>query len=164
MNLLDIIIIICFIPALINGIRKGLVAQAVSIFSIILGAWLSFRFSSEVSSWIGQFIPSATPAILNITAFTLILIAVIFILFAIGKIIEASIKIVMLGWLNKILGVIFALVKCALFIGLAIILFDSLNKTFNIAHESYFSESVLYPHFRHMAYTVFPYLKQLLFN
>ena len=164
MNLLDIIIIICFIPALINGLRKGLVAQAVSIFSIILGVWLSFRFSSAVSSWIGGLVPSATPAILNITSFTLILIAVIFILFAIGKILEASIKIIMLGWLNKLLGVIFALIKCSLFIGLAIILFNSLNSTFKIAGESYFSESILYPHFKHMAYTVFPYLKNLLFN
>ena len=164
MNFLDIIIIICFIPALINGFRKGLVAQIVSIFSIVLGVWLSFKFSTVLSSWIGGLIPSATTALLNITSFTLIFIAVIFILFAIGKLIEASIRIIMLEWLNKLLGVLFSLIKCSLFIGLAIILFNSLNESFNIVKESRLSESILYPHFKHIAYTVFPYLRNLLFN
>lgn len=164
MNFLDIVIIVCFIPALISGLRKGLVSQVMAIFSIILGVWLSFRFSSSVSTWIGQWMQSASPSILNIAAFTLILIAVIFILFAIGKIIEASIKIIMLDWLNKLLGAVFAIIKCSLFIGLAIIMFNSLNENFHFVKESSMAESVLYPHFKHMAYTVFPYLENLLFK
>lgn len=164
MNILDIILLACFIPAIINGLRKGLVAQVVAIISIILGVWLSFRFSSAVSIWIGQWTGLESSQVLNIVSFILILAAVIFGLFAIGKIIEASIKIIMLGWLNKLLGVIFALVKCAMLIGVLIILFNSLNSAFHLVPEKYLSGSILYPPFKDMAYTIFPYLKDLLFK
>lgn len=164
MNFIDIILILCFIPSLINGLRKGLVAQAVAIFSIVLGVWLSFKFSSAASEWISRWIDAASPAILNTISFILILAAVSFILFAFGKIIEASIKIIMLGWLNRLLGVIFALVKCALFLGLAIIFFNSLNETFHLVKESTLAESVMYTQLKHAANSVFPYLNNLLFR
>ena len=50
MATLDIILIICFVPFFIHGISKGLVAQVFAIGSLLLGAWLSFRFSSLLQS------------------------------------------------------------------------------------------------------------------
>ena len=164
MNIIDIIILLCFIPAIINGLRKGLIAQVVSIISIILGVWMSFKFSSVVSGWIAGWFGGVSAEVLNITAFVVILIAVIFGLFALGKIIEASIKIIMLGWLNKLLGLVFALLKCALILGLVIIMFNSVNSNFHIVKESTLSGSVLYPPLKDAAYSVFPYLKELLFK
>lgn len=164
MNILDIIILICFIPAVINGLRRGLVAQVVSIISIILGVWLSFRFSSMLGKWLAQWFGGVSSEILDIASFTVILIVVIFALFAVGKIIEASIKIIMLGWLNKLLGLVFALLKCALILGLVIIMFNSVNSNFHIVKESTLSGSVLYPPLKDAAYSVFPYLKELLFK
>ena len=164
MNILDIIILICFIPAIINGLRKGLIAQVVSVIALVLGVWLSFKFASVVSGWMGQWFDGASPAILDIVSFTVILIVVIFALFALGKLIEASVKIVMLGWLNKLLGLVFALLKCALILGLVIIMFNSVNSNFHIVKESTLSGSVLYPPLKDAAYSVFPYLNELLFK
>ena len=84
MNILDIILLICFIPAVIQGLRKGFIAQAISIISIILGVWASARFANIVSAWIGQYI-TASEQVLKVVAFTLILILVFLILAAIGK-------------------------------------------------------------------------------
>lgn len=164
MNILDIIILICFIPAIISGLRKGLVAQVVAIISIILGVWLSFKFSTLLSGWLAQWLDGLSSSVLNIVAFVIILLVVIFALFALGKIIEASIRIIMLGWLNRLLGLVFSLLKCALVIGLAIILFNSLNSTFHIVSDQALSKSVLYPPFKDAAYSIFPYLKDLLFK
>lgn len=164
MNIIDIIILLCFVPAIINGLRKGLIAQVVAIISIILGVWLSFKFSSLVSGWLAGWFDGASPAILNIVAFVVILVVVIFALFALGKIIEASIKIIMLGWLNRLLGLLFALLKCTLIIGLVIIMFNSINSSLNLVSEDTLSGSVLYPPFKEMAYSIFPYLKELLFK
>ena len=88
----------------------------------------------------------------------------IFGLFAIGKVIEASIKIIMLGWLNRILGLIFAILKCALILGLVIIMFDSINGNFHAVPEKTLSESILYPPLKDLANCIFPYLKDLLFK
>lgn len=162
MNTVDIILLICFIPALVQGFRKGFISQIIAIISIILGAWLSFRFASEVSVWLAQYI-TGSEQILKITAFALILTAVIIGLALLGKLLESTFELVMLGWLNKLLGAVFSLVKAGLLIGLAIMVFCSLNNTFSLVSEEILNESVLFPPLKDLAYTVFPYLKELLF-
>ena len=162
MNILDIIILICFIPALVQGIRKGFISQVVAIVSIVAGVYLSFEFSELVSAWISQYI-EGSEQVLKITAFALILIAVIAGLTAFGKIIEKMIKIVMLGWLNRLLGAAFSMLKCALIVGLVIMVFNSINGSFHFVDEAKLAESVLYPPLKGFAYKVFPYLKELIF-
>ena len=162
MNILDIIILICFIPALVQGLRKGFIAQVIAIISIIAGIWLSFRFATYVSLWLAQYI-QASDQILRITAFALILVLTILGLGAVGKLMEATIKIVMLGWVNKLLGVLFSFIKCTLVVGLIILAFSSFNQAFNIVSEAELAKSVLYTPFKDFAATIFPYLKELLF-
>lgn len=161
MNILDIILLICFIPAVVQGLRKGFIAQAISIISIILGVWASARFANLVSTWIGQYI-TASEQVLKVVAFALILIVVFLILAAVGKALEGVFKLVMLGWLNKLLGLLFALLKTALIVGLVILAFDSLNGTFHLVKEPVLDGSVLYPPLHRLANEVFPYIKDLL--
>ncbi|MBO5498157.1 MAG: CvpA family protein [Bacteroidales bacterium] len=161
MNIVDIILLICFIPALIQGFRKGFISQVIAIISIILGVWLSFRFSSSVSVWLAQYI-QGSEQIMKLISFALILIAVIAGLTVLGRLIEGTFKLVMLGWLNRLLGVAFSLLKAGLVVGLAIMAFCSLNNTFGLVSEDTLNQSVLFPPLKDLAYTVFPYLKELI--
>ena len=161
MNILDIILLICFVPAIIQGIRKGFIAQVISIVSIIFGVWASARFANIVSAWIGQYI-TASEQVLKVVAFALILIIVFLVLAAIGKLIEATFKLVMLGWLNRLLGVVFALLKTGLIVGLAIMAFDSINNTFKFVQDSIMESSLLYPPLKSLAYEIFPYIQEML--
>jgi membrane protein required for colicin V production len=153
--------LVCFVPAIFQGIRKGFIAQAVSIISIILGIWASARFANIVSDWIAQYI-TASEQVLRLVAFALILVLVFLILAAIGKMLEGVIKLVMLGWLNKLLGVVFALLKTGLIVGLVIMAFSSLNDSFKFVQESVLNESIMYPPLKKLAFEVFPYLKDML--
>ncbi len=161
MNILDIILLICFVPAIIQGFRKGFISQVIAIISIIAGVWMSARFATMVSAWIGQYI-QGSEQVLKVVAFTLIFIAVIAVLALIGKLIEGTIKLIMLGWLNRLLGVLFSLLKAGLIVGLVIMAFCSLNETFQFVSEETLNASVLYPPLKNLAYSVFPYLKELL--
>lgn len=162
MNILDIILLICFIPAVVQGLRKGFISQAISIVSLIVGIWLSARFASAVSIWIGQWV-TASGQVLEIVAFALILILVFLALGAIGKLLEATIRLVMLGWLNRLLGVVFALLKTMLIVGLVIMAFNSLNVTFGFVKEEVLNQSMLYPPLKNLANDVFPYLRDMIF-
>ena len=162
MNVLDIILLICFVPALVQGLRKGFISQVIAIISIIAGVWLSARFSAAVSEWIAQYI-QGSEQVLKVVSFALIFIAVIAGLALLGRLIEGTVKLIMLGWLNRLLGVVFSLVKAALIVGLVIMAFCSLNNTFQLVSEDVLNQSVLFPPLKNMAYTVFPYLKDLLF-
>ena len=160
MNILDIVLLVCLIPAVIQGLRKGFIAQVVAIISLVLGGWLAYRFSSAVTEWLGQWISASGPA-LNIIAFILIFAIVVTLLFLLGKILEASIKIILLGWLNKLLGLVFSLFKYVLIIGLLIILFDSINGKFGLVSDEFLDSSFLYSGIRSISWSVFPYLKSL---
>lgn len=160
MNILDIVLLVCLIPAVIQGLRKGFIAQVVAIISLVLGGWLAYRFSSAATEWLGQWISASGPA-LNIIAFILIFAIVVTLLFLLGKILEASIKIILLGWLNKLLGLVFSLFKYVLVIGLLIILFDSINGKFGLVSDEFLDSSFLYSGIRSISWSVFPYLKSL---
>ena len=75
MNILDIILLLCFIPAVISGLRKGFIAQVVAIISLVLGIWLSVRFASAAGAWLGQWI-EASQQLLNVISFAVIFIVV----------------------------------------------------------------------------------------
>ena len=162
MNILDIILLICFIPAAIQGFQKGFISQVIAIISIIAGVWLSVQFASEVTVRLAQYI-QGSEQVLKVVSFALIFIAVIAGLALLGRLVEGTVKLIMLGWLNRLLGVVFSLVKASLIVGLIIMAFCSLNNTFQFVSEDVLNQSVLFPPLKNMAYTVFPYLKDLLF-
>lgn len=162
MSILDVILLICFIPALIQGLKKGFISQVISIVSLIAGVWMSFEFSTALSAWLAQYV-EASEKLLKIASFAIIMIGVFIILGIVGKSLEGILKFVMLGWLNRLLGVVFAFIKTGLVIGIVIILFNSLNNSLNLVSEETLAQSVLYPPLKDMAYTIFPYLKEIFF-
>ena len=162
MSIIDIILLICFVPALINGVKKGFISQVISIVSLVAGVWISFEFASIFAEWIGKYI-QASENILNIVAFAVIMVGVFVVLGLVARFIEGIVKFVMLEWLNKLLGVVFSLLKAGLIIGLLIMLFSSLNNNLHLVDEQVLAESTLYTPLKNMAYTVFPYLKSLIF-
>lgn len=162
MNIVDIILLICFVPALVQGLRKGFISQVIAIISIIAGVWVSARFTAPASTWLAQYI-EGSEQVLKVISFALIFIAVIAVLAILGRLLEGTVKLIMLGWLNRLLGMALSLVKAGLIVGLVIMAFCSLNNTFSLVSEEVLNESVLFPPLKNMAYTVFPYLKELLF-
>lgn len=163
MNIIDIIILLCSVPAIFRGLSKGFIAQVAALVALVLGAWMSFHFSNVVVEWLKPAM-DVSPAVLQAIAFTIILLGVFFALTLAGKMLEGIVKIVMLGWLNKLLGVVFALLKVVLVIGLFILLFDSVTTALEIDCSKTISESIFYTPIKNFADVFFPYMKELIFN
>ena len=87
---------------------------------------------------------------------------VVFALAALGKLTEKTIKIIMLGWLNKLLGVVFSMLKCMLILGFLIIVFNTINAQFDLVSRADLDKSLLYGPIEKIANSVFPYLKELI--
>ena len=161
MNIIDAIILICLIPAIFQGFRKGFISQAISIVSIIAGIWASARFADIVTEWVAQYI-TASEQILKIVAFAIILTAVFFLLGLLGRLLESVLNFVLLGWVNKLLGVAFSLIKAFLILGLIALSINSLCTSFEITPSEAFQTSTLYPVISDMADNVFPFIKNML--
>ena len=123
MNTLDLILIIILALAFINGLKKGLVSQITGLISLLLGIWISSKFMIPVSDWLSQYIET-TKNIINIISFLIIFIVVILGMNFIAKIVEKCLNIIMLGWLNKLLGGVLGLLTGIIIIGVIITIID----------------------------------------
>lgn len=159
MSVIDIIILIPFVYALYKGIKNGFVGQIAGIGGIILGIILGARFSALLSTYLAQWI-HASEAVIKIISFAAIIIAVILLATLISKGIEKLFSLVMLGWLNKLLGVLLAFAGTAFIVGLIISLISYANNTwFTIISPEKISESILYQPLEDLVNMVFPYLR-----
>ena len=161
MGTLDILLLICFIPALVTGIQKGFVEQVVSIASIFVGAWLAYRFAGPLGVSLKEFL-NVDQKIISVISFALIVILSVFLLNLLGKLLGKTLSLASLGFLNKLLGVVFSLLKAALIIGLIIFVFDTLNTKWGLVNGEVLQNSVVYTAIKDAALKVFPYLKNLL--
>lgn len=164
MSTVDIIILVCFIPALIEGFSKGFICQIVSLLSIVIGVWVAFHFSELLCPYIAQYIPGLPPTALHVTGFAILFFFVAVILTLIGKLLSKLVKLVLLGWVDKLLGIVFALLKAAIIIGVVLILFNSINSLLTLVSDETLGESILYGPLRDFSYKLFPFLKALIFK
>lgn len=163
MCILDIILTLCLVVALVQGLIKGFTEQVIALVSIIVGSWAAFRFSNIICATIQPYL-HASDRILHVMVFVLMVAVVIIIFHLIGKIIKASIHFAMLGWLDRLLGAIFSTLKVCLVIGIIIILFNTINTSFQLVSQDILGKSILYTPLKNIAYDIFPYFKQLLFK
>lgn len=160
MGTIDIIILACFLPAVVIGLKDGFVRQAVALGALILGLYLSVRFSAPVGQWITEKW-HLEPFWIKVISFSSIFIGVALVLNLLGKLLEKVLKITMLGWLNRILGLVFAIITTALIVGTIIYVVNSANGLLEFIPEEKIAESRLYKPLLHLVETAFPYLKTL---
>ena len=162
MKALDIILLACFLPALWHGLRKGLVSQLISMISLLLGIWVSYKFSVPVAAWLGKY-AEASPVALKVASYVVIFLGVAILLGLVRVLLEKVLKFAMLGWVNKLFGALLSVVITAFILGLAIMLFNSVNVHYSIVDEEVLAACPVYTHLKDLAYSVFPYMKEMLF-
>ena len=161
MNTLDIVILLLFIPGIIRGLSKGFLEQAISLVGVVLSVYLAYHFSDFACNIIKQYI-TVSETVLNVIGFAVVLVVVLLLVMLLSKLVTKVAEMASLGWLNKVLGIVFALGTTALVIAILIILFDTVNVKFELVKSNILQDSVLYGHLKDFGYLVFPYMKQLL--
>ena len=160
MNILDIVLVLLFIPGIIRGLSKGFLEQAVSLAGVLASVWVAFRLADRLIPFLAVHIP-ASEGILHLVAFLIILMACIVAVLILANLLTRVVEMATLSWLNKLLGLVFAVMVTAVVLGLLIIIFDSLNARFALTDSPLIKESLLYPLLRDGANWVFPFLKEV---
>ena len=161
MNLLDIILLILLIPGTIRGITKGLLEQVVSLAGIVLAVYMAYHFSEPVCTWLGQYL-TVSETVLHVIGFAVMLLGVLIIVMFFAKLLTKVADMASLGWINRVLGLVFSVVVSAVVLSILIILFDTVNTKFEIVKTPILTDSVLYGHLKDLGYWIFPYMKELL--
>ena len=162
MTALDIILLLCFIPAIWTGASKGLVHQIAGLIALLLGIWAAYKFAPGVGQWLSGWM-EVSGTVLKICAYALIFLAVAFVVRIVGWLLEKVLQFALLGWANRLFGVVMAIFCTAVLLGVLIMLFNSLNVHLGFVKEEVLAGSGVYQFLKNFAYTVFPFMKQLLF-
>ncbi len=161
MNSLDIVFLLLFIPGIIRGLTKGFLEQVISLGGVVLSAFLAYRFSGFACDILKEYI-TVSETVLHVIGFAAVLVLSLVLVILLAKLVTKVAEMASLGWLNKVLGIVFSLFTTALILSILIILFDTVNVKFELVTSPILQESVLYGHLKDFGYYVFPYLKQLL--
>lgn len=117
MNLFDIIILTTLIFFALKGLFRGLVNEVSSLAGLILGGWIAYRFYPLLSIPIHNIlhIPGHIAAFI---AFMLLLLLTGFIAHILGNIITTALRVVMLGSLNRLGGILIGAAEGALLLSM----------------------------------------------
>jgi membrane protein required for colicin V production len=121
MDIIDIIFAVLLGLSAFRGLKNGLFVELASLVSFFIGIYIAVKFSYVVGGFIGD---SKTA---KITAFIITLIIVIVAIHLLAKVFSKIADFVFLGWLNKLGGAVFALLKTVLLLGIVLSLFQKVN-------------------------------------
>ncbi len=118
-NLLDIILIIPLLLFAWNGYKKGFIIEVASLIALILGLYVAFFFSDFAAEMLNDLF-DMNQKYVAVFAFLITFIVVIFLVLTVGKIVQKFVDILLLGFLNKLAGAVFGLLKGALLLSILI--------------------------------------------
>ncbi len=125
-NLLDIIILIPLMMFAWNGYKKGLIIEVASLAALVIGLYMAFFFSDYAAGMLNNLF-AMDEKYVAVVAFILTFIVVLFLVLTVGKIIQKFVDILMLGFLNKLAGAAFGILKGALIISILIFVINYFN-------------------------------------
>lgn len=115
---LDIIVAIILILAAIKGFRQGLIVALFSVIAFIVGLAAALKLSAVVADYIGTAV-KISDKWLPIISFAVVFLIVVLLVRLGARFIQKSVEFAMLGWLNRLGGIL-------LYAGLYILIFSIL--------------------------------------
>ncbi len=141
MNYIDIFLIVPLLWGAFKGYKKGLIIEVVSLAALGLGIWGGIYFSDYAVNLI---VEKVDDKYIPITAFMLTFLAIVLVVYFLGKLLEKIIDIVQLKFINKLAGACFGLLKFGLIISVLLFITDRYNQRFNFLPENFSENSLIY--------------------
>jgi membrane protein required for colicin V production len=159
MNYIDIVLIIPLLWGLYKGFTKGLIIEAASIIALGLAIWGGVKFSDFLTGYIREHF-SWNTKYLPIISFAIIFLGTLFGVYAIAKLLERVVKAVALGFVNKLAGGIFGILKFGLILSVIIFILNAVEKNFQLIPSEMKQESLLYEPVGKIAPIIIPGLRE----
>lgn len=163
MNVIDIIILIILGWGAYRGFTQGFVLQIVTFIALIIGIWAAVKFSDAMAGFLTRTM-DITGKYLPVLSFILIFILVIVIAHLIGMLLTRFLELTSLGWLNRLGGILFGILKMAFIVSVVLTLQNRMKEKIKIIPDKQVQTSFLYKPVASIAPAIFPHLKLLALN
>ena len=160
--IIDVLFLIIIALAVFKGLKKGLIMAIFSTLGYIIGLAAALKLSVFAASKLSTFTGNAKW--LPVISFLLVFIAVVVLVNIIGRLIEKTFQTVMLGWANRLAGVILYLFVYSIIY--SIFLFYAVHLHF--IKQEVIADSSVYPYLQPLGIkvmsglgTVIPWFKNM---
>lgn len=104
--IIDFAFVILLILAIIKGYNRGLVVAVFSFLAFMIGLAAALKLSALVAKWLGENV-NVSEKWLPVASFALVFLGVVLLVRMGAAAIERTLNIVLLGWVNKLGGIVF---------------------------------------------------------
>ena len=163
MNYIDIIIIVILGIAMIRGFINGFVRELASLAALILGIWGAIKFSSFTAARLYDYF-DMTGKYVGIIAFIITFLIIVVIIHFIGLLVDKLMKAVALGFINKLLGIAFGLLKSVLIMSVIFMVLNAIEQHRPFLPKEKIEGSMLYNPISDIAPAIFPIIGEANFG
>lgn len=157
MNWFDLLIGILLLIAFINGYRKGLIMQLVGLATLVLAAIFGGRLAEKILPEIHRLI-DITPVAARVLSFVLVFALIAIVLSLVGKMLQKFIDVVLLSFINRLLGAVIAVGTMLLFLSIILNLVLMLDKEEVVLKKETREDSFFFKRVETVVPAIIPYL------
>ena len=159
MSFIDIVFTALLGYALYNGLKNGLFVEIASFGSLVIGIFVAIKFSHIVRFSIEDLI-KINPKYIEIVAFAITFLLVVVGIHLLAKFFTSILSLAYLGWLNKLGGAVFSLLKTVLMLSVVISLFQKININHILVKEETLNNSIFYNPIQAVSKFMYPSLEK----
>ena len=160
MSIFDIILGCLMLYAIYNGLKKGLFVELASFLALIVGIYVAIKFSGIMRDFLINAM-SWSPKYISVVALALTFLVVVVGIHLLAKAFTGVASFAYLGWLNKLAGAGFSVLKTILALSIVLSLFQKININDSIVSKETLDASMFYNPIQEISAYIFPSLEKL---
>jgi membrane protein required for colicin V production len=157
MNFIDLVFIIILLWSAYKGFRKGFILQLSTLAALLLGIFGAIHFSDFTADFLTNNF-NISNQYLQIIAFAVTFIVIVIAVHLLARLIEKLVQAIALGFVNRILGIVFGVAKVAFILSIILVLVNKADEKYNFIPDEKTEKSMLYEPLSDFAPMIFPYL------
>lgn len=156
MSFIDIVFAVLLGFAVYKGLKNGFFIEVASFVTLILGIYLAITFSSLTGSIFSDIFPSWNSKYIEITTFIITFLLVVIGIHLSAKILTKLVNFAFLGWINKIAGVVFSVLKTILALSVVLFIFEKININNMLLSKETQEHSIFYNPIQNISKAIYP--------
>lgn len=160
MNFFDIIFVIPLLWGAYKGFSKGFVLEIASFVALGLGVWGGLKFSYLSAEYLSKLF-DISEKLMPLISFSVVFIIIVVAVFLLAKLLQSVLKKAALGLVNRLLGLVFGVLKFAFILSIILNLINVFNNEIEFITPEKKEASLLYEPIEKVAQLLIPGIKDL---
>jgi membrane protein required for colicin V production len=155
MNWIDATIVIILIISMVTGFINGLIKEVASLAALILGIWGAIKFSAFTAEKLYDYF-DMTNKYVGVIAFIVTFAIIVVIIHFVGLIADKIVSAAALGFVNRLLGIVFGLFKTMLILSVFLVVLNAIDARRPFLPKDKIEQSMFYNPISDIAPMLFP--------